>query len=78
MLGLVWEGNNLGFDAWAITWTDTLDLSVEQRRICQSATQYFVHFFVGVASPALQLFQLSWIAHEREAMEVVLSVLGIH
>ena len=78
MLWLVGESHNLCFDTWAIARSYALDLSIEKGRVGQSATQYFVHFFVGIASPALQLFQLSRLAHEREAMEVIFSVLGIH
>ena len=59
MLLFVGEGDNLGFDAGAIARTDTLNLSVEQGRIRQPFAQNPVHFFVGIAGPALQLLQMA-------------------
>ena len=59
MLLFVGEGDNLGFDAGAIARTDTLNLSVEQGRIRQPFAQNPVHFFVGIAGPALKLLQMA-------------------
>ena len=70
--------SRFSFHARAITGTDALYLSVVKWRIRQSVSQDFVCFFVGEASPACQLFKLSGFAHERESMEIVLSVLHLH
>ena len=78
MLGLVGEGDDFGFDARAVTGTDALDLSVEKGRIRQSAPKNFMNFFVGIAGPALELFQLTGLADEGKTVEVVFAILRFH
>ena len=78
MLWRVGEGYNLCFDTRALARTYALDLSVVKGRICQSVAEDFVRCLVGEASPASQLFELSRFTHERETVEIVLSVLYFH
>lgn len=79
MLRFVGESHNLGFYTGAITWADTLDLSVEKGRIRQTFLQDAVCFFVGEAGPARELFQMAYMSvHERELVEVTFSVLDFH
>ena len=74
MLRFVGESHNLGFYTGAITWADTLDLSVEKGRIRQTFLQDAVCFFVGEAGPARELFQMAYMSvHERELVEVTFS-----
>ena len=79
VLRFVGESHNLGFYTGAITWADTLDLSVEKGRIRQTFLQDAVCFFVGEAGPARELFQMAYMSvHERELVEVTFSVLDFH
>ena len=78
MLRLVRECHDFGFDTGAVAWTDTLNLSVVKRGVCESAAQGVVNFFIRVASPALKLLELAWLADIRKTMEIVFTVLGFH
>ena len=62
----------------AISWSDALYLSIIQRRVVDGLEQGAVHFRVGVASPARQLFQCFALAHKTELVEVQFAGLLFH
>ena len=79
MLRFVGESHNLGLYTGAITWADTLDLSVEKGGIRQPFLQNPVYLFIGETSPARELFQMAYMSiHERELVEVTFSILNFH
>ena len=79
MLFFIRKGYDLGLDAWAITWTDALNLSVVEWGVVQSVSQNIVRFGIGISRPALELFQMAHVSiHIRELMEVVLTILCLH
>ena len=77
VLFLVGESDQFRLDAGAITWPDTLDLTVVKRRFRQSLTQDLVHFRVGVNYPAGALFELTfhrW--KERKVVKISITLLN--
>ena len=75
---LVREGNEFRLYGRAVAWPCTLNLSVEEGRVCQSATQHLVYLLVCVAGPAGKLRKLPVWTEERELVIIRLSRLRFH
>ena len=78
VLVAVGEGVELGFDAWAVARTYTLNLSIEERGVGKACSQHLVHLGSGVANPARQLLQFARHVHVGEAVVVRVAILLLH